>query len=358
VRIECCSRPQHSRTARRKGHGVSGQEGVVESRSTGAATRLRERLRSGLTIDVRGHGKAGGGLILAIQSFGAAIAMDPQMDVQDWPLFSSARKGANVCAYMRIALGQVEMTCQVTQPDIALLMNEAAAKDVDFAEGTSSGIYVINTPDSPQRAAERYRLAGTVVTIAGDALGLKYLGRPLANVAVVAALVKTTGLVDSSVARESLRKSLIKRRIPERIVLSNLELYDAALEEVHVAEIPVGRTSVHLRPRFNGYGPLPVAAQSGLRTSHHNHTAGYGRPGVRIEFSDPTLRCNGCTLCVVQCPEGIIDFTADPVRGAIVHGARFADFCKVCRECVAACPLHLFSEVAAVTRPEGAATER
>jgi 2-oxoacid:acceptor oxidoreductase gamma subunit (pyruvate/2-ketoisovalerate family) len=325
--------------------------------TTTAIERLHDRLGAGLPIDVRGHGKAGGGLILAMQSFGAAIARDPKMDVQDWPLFSSARKGANICAFMRIALGRVEMTCQVTEPDIALLMNEAAAEDVDFAEGTNAGIYVINTPDSPQQAAERHRLAGTVVTIAGDALGLEYLGRPLANVAVVAALVKTTGLVDSNVARESIHKNLIKRRISEGLVRSNMSVYDAALERVRVAEISAGPTTLHPRPRFAGYRELPVAAQSQLRTSRHNHTAGYGRPGVRIEFTDPTERCNGCSLCVVQCPEGIIDFTADPARGAIVHGARFDDYCKVCRECVAACPLHLFSEVAAVTRPEGAVTE-
>jgi len=187
--------------------------------TTLAAQRLRDRLRAGLAVDVRGHGKAGGGLILAMQSFGAAIALDPEMDVQDWPLFSSARKGANVCAYMRIAVGRVEMTCQVTEPDIALLMNEATAKELDFAEGTSAGIYVVNTTDSPERTAERYRLGGTVTTIAGDALGLQYLGRPLANVAVVAALAKATGLVDCAVARESIRKSLTKRRIPERLVV-------------------------------------------------------------------------------------------------------------------------------------------
>jgi 2-oxoacid:acceptor oxidoreductase gamma subunit (pyruvate/2-ketoisovalerate family) len=325
--------------------------------TTTAIARLHERLNAGLPIDVRGHGKAGGGLILAMQSFGAAIARDPKMDVQDWPLFSSARKGANICAYMRIAVGRVEMTCQVTEPDVALLMNEATAEAVDFAEGTNAGIYVVNTPDSPQQAAERHRLGGTVVTIAGDALGLEYLGRPLANVAVVAALVTTTGLVDCDLAKESIHKNLTKRRISEGLVRSNLSLYDAALEKVRVAEIPASPGTAHPRPRFNGYRRLPVAAQSELRTSRHNHTAGYGRPGVRVEFTDPTERCNGCSLCVAQCPEGIIEFTADPARGAIVHGARFADYCKVCRECIAACPLHLFSEVAAVTRPEGAVTE-
>jgi pyruvate ferredoxin oxidoreductase gamma subunit/2-oxoisovalerate ferredoxin oxidoreductase gamma subunit len=322
-----------------------------------AARRLQERLRAGLAIDVRGHGKAGGGLVLAMQSFGAAVATSGGLDVQDWPLFSSARKGANVCAYMRIATSKVEMTCQVTEPDIALLMNEAAAEEVDFAEGTTSGIYVVNTSRSPEETAGRYRLGGTVVTIDGDALGLQYLSRPLANVAVVAALARATELVDVTTARESIRKSMTKRRIPETLIAANLALYDAALGQIRTAEIPSGPTTIHSRPRFKGYGSLPVAAQSALRTSQHNHTAGYGRPGVRIEFNDPTSRCNGCSLCVVQCPEGIIEFTADPARGAIVHGAQFGDFCKACRECIAACPLKLFSEVAAVTRPEGAITE-
>ena len=68
---------------------MSGQEkmdaiGLGANARTRAAQRLQERLRAGLAIDVRGHGKAGGGLILAMQSFGAAIAMNPAMDVQDW----------------------------------------------------------------------------------------------------------------------------------------------------------------------------------------------------------------------------------------------------------------------------------
>ena len=86
-------------------------------------------------------------------------------------------------------------------------------------------------------------------------------------------------------------------------------------------------------------------------------TAGYGRPGVKIEFADPSGRCNGCSLCVVQCPDGIIDFVADRSRGAIVYGARFDTHCKACSECVTACPLDLFSQVAVVTRPDAAIEE-
>jgi 2-oxoacid:acceptor oxidoreductase gamma subunit (pyruvate/2-ketoisovalerate family) len=322
-----------------------------------AAESLREKLARRESVDLRGHGKAGGGLILAVQSFGSAVAMHGDLDVQDWPLFSSARKGANVCAYLRIARGEVTMTCQVTRPDVALLMNEAAADEVDFAEGTDAGLYIVNTPDPPEVAARRHRLGGTIATIAGDDLGREYLGRPLANVAVLAALVRTTGLVAPEATRASLEKTLAKRRLPARLIAANLSLFDHAFDRVRVCEAAPGPETRHASKVFGGYGALPAGAQSRLRSSRQNHTAGYGRPGVRVDFADPTSRCNGCSLCVVQCPEGIIDFTPDPARGAVVHGARFADYCKVCRECIAACPLDLFHEVASVARPAGALEE-
>jgi 2-oxoacid:acceptor oxidoreductase gamma subunit (pyruvate/2-ketoisovalerate family) len=317
---------------------------------TSRAQSLKERLARGDSIDLRGHGKAGGGLMLAVQSFAAAVAEVPGLDVQDWPLFSSARKGATVCAYLRIARGKVEQSSAVSEPDVAVLMNEAAAEDVDFAEGTKDALYVINTWHSPSNAAAKYKLGGTVVTIAGDDLGRKYLGRPLANIAVLAALVRATGLVEPAAARASLQSRLVKRRLPQRIVDANLAMFDAAQDQMLVGEFPAHE---HKPKTFSGYGHLPVGAQSALRTSAKNRTSGYGRPGIKVEFVDPGAKCNGCSLCVVQCPEGIIDFKPDPAKGTLVYGARFLDFCKVCRECVAACPLDLFREIAASTRPEG-----
>jgi pyruvate ferredoxin oxidoreductase gamma subunit len=313
---------------------------------------FEERLARGEPIDVRGDGKAGGGLVLAIQAFGTALSRSGY-DVQDWPLFSSARKGANVRAFLRLARRPIESACQVTEPDIAVLMNEAAADEIDFAAGTRSALYVVNSAASPEAVAARHRLGGQVAVVDGDALGMKHLLRPLGNIAVFAALVRATGLASAETARSSLESSLRKRRLPERLVAANLALYDEAAAQVRVGEFASSDATDHRTRPFTGYGALPVAAQSALRTARRNRTSGYGRPGVTIAFSDESARCNGCSLCVVQCPEGIIDFTADP-RGAIVHGARFAEYCKVCRECVNACPLDLFHEVSVVARPEGA----
>ena len=313
------------------------------------SSTLLERLDRGEAIDLRGDGKAGGGLVLVVQAFGAALAK-AGFDVQDWPLFSSARKGANVRAFLRLARRPIEATCQVTRPDIVILMNEAAASEIDFAAGTREALYVLNTPLSPQAAAGIYQLGGTVATIDGDALGLTHLQRPLGNVAVFAALVRASGLCTREIARASLESAVKKRRLPQRLIDANLALFDAAQAGVRVAELAPRE---HATKPFEGYGSLPVGAQAALRSARVNHTAGYGRPGVAIRFADEASRCNGCALCVVQCPEGIIDFTADPARGPIVHGARFDDYCKACRECVTACPLDLFHEEAIVARPDG-----
>jgi pyruvate ferredoxin oxidoreductase gamma subunit/2-oxoisovalerate ferredoxin oxidoreductase gamma subunit len=324
-----------------------------------ASSDLARRLARGEAIDVRGDGKAGGGLVLVMQAFAAALGRDAALAVHEWPLFSSARRGANVRAFLRVARGEVEAACQVVEPDVALLMNEAAGAEVDFAEGTGerAAIYVLNTRATPEAAAARYRLGGRVATIAGDDLGREYLDRPLGNVAVLAALVRATGLVDPALAREALAGNLGKRRIPAALTAANLALFDAALDRALVRELPGSDATVHPRARFASYGALPIGAQAALRSSHARRTSGYGRPGVAIEFADPRGRCNGCSLCVAQCPDGIILFTADPGRGAIVHGARFDTHCKACRECVTACPLDLFHEVATVTRPDGAAGE-
>jgi pyruvate ferredoxin oxidoreductase gamma subunit len=305
---------------------------------------LADRIARGEMIDLRGDGKAGGGLVLAVQSFAAALAGRQELGVCEWPLFSSARKGAPVRAFLRIARGSVEAICRVQRPDIVVLMNESVAAQVGFAEGTRNALYVVNSAATPDAIADRYRLGGTIVTIPGDDLGMARLSRPLGNVPILSALVLATGLVEPAAARESLEHGLEKRRVPGRLITQNLSLFDEALERVSACERVATATTDHVSPPRPPPAFTPVGAQSALRSSIHSRTAGFARPGVEIAFEDPTERCNGCALCVAQCPEGIITFRPDPARGPLVTGARFADYCKGCRECIVACPLDLFLE--------------
>jgi Pyruvate/2-oxoacid:ferredoxin oxidoreductase gamma subunit len=60
-----------------------------------------DRLIRTAGLEIRGDGKAGGGLLLAFQSLANLLMQDPDVYVQEWPFFSSARRGASIRSFMR-----------------------------------------------------------------------------------------------------------------------------------------------------------------------------------------------------------------------------------------------------------------
>ena len=126
-------------------------------------------------LEVRGDGKAGGGLVLAFQSLAALFSSLPNLHVQEWPFFSSARRGANIRSFLRVSAKPIDVGCEVTRPVLTLLMDEAAARSADFAEGVPhGGTYVINTRRTPEECARHFHLSGRVMTVPGDDIGTKF----------------------------------------------------------------------------------------------------------------------------------------------------------------------------------------
>ncbi|MBI2082170.1 MAG: 2-oxoacid:acceptor oxidoreductase family protein [Deltaproteobacteria bacterium] len=306
---------------------------------------LLKKLGAGETIDVRADGKAGSGLVMILQTFAEAVSLKGDYQVQEWPFFSSARKGANVRGYLRIGKGPTFISCKVDKPHLALLVSEKTGEELDFASGMNEGIYLINSPRSPAETADSFHLRGLVYTIPGDQLGEKYLGRPLPNIPLLAAMQTALPLVSSTEILKALEDIGRKRRLPEKMIEANKTCFLESLKLIRREEIPGDPSWKHPLPPFEGYLDYPTGAQSRLRTSLSNQTANYARPGRRLVFHDPENRCNGCSLCIVNCPEGIIQFEKDEKQGVRVTGANIDQFCKLCRECIEVCPIDLFEEV-------------
>lgn len=304
-----------------------------------------EKILETSTLEVRGDGKAGGGLVLAMQSFAGLFVHNEKLHVQEWPFFSSARKGAAIRSFLRVSRKPITISCEVTEPHMSVLMDDGAAKFVDFAEGVpKGGIFIVNTHHTPEEAARHYKLSGRVMTIAGDQLGQKHLKRPIGNISVFAALVRSVPALDPKTAKEALLHTLKKRRIPQAIQDANATLFDASMDACQVGVYDYCGPKDHQPKPFQGYGDIPMGAQTPLRISRSNKTASYARSGARIEFADPEQKCTGCTFCISDCPENIINFVPDPKRGVRVTGADFSTYCKFCRECIEACPQNLFAE--------------
>ncbi len=296
-------------------------------------------------LEIRGDGKAGGGLVLAFQSLASLALTDPSLHVQEWPFFSSARRGANIRSFVRISARPIRIACEVTRPSMVLLMDEGAARSVDFAQGVpAGGTFVFNTRHTPEACARHFHLSGRVFTIAGDDIGKRYLKASIGNVSAYVAMAQAIGGFEPQTVVETFLATLKKRRIPESVLQRNREALEASLAEVRAGTFDEARPGDHATPAFTGYGDLPVGAQTALRLSQSNQTAFYARSGVRLHFADPEGKCNGCSHCITNCPEGIILWEPDPKIGVKVTGAEVSTYCKLCNECISVCPFGLFAE--------------
>jgi len=306
---------------------------------------LRTVIRDSV-LEIRGDGKAGGGLVLAFQSLASLALTDPNLHVQEWPFFSSARRGANIRSYVRISARPIRIACEVTRPTLVLLMDEGAARTTDFAMGVPpGGTFVLNTTYAPEVCARHYGLSGRVVTIAGDAIGQRHLKAPIGNVSAYVAMAQAIGGFKPETVIDTFVHALKKRRIPETVLQRNREALEASLTEVKEGVFDCAKPGDHALPPFAGYGDLPVGAQTALRLSQDNLTAYYARSGLRLKYSDPEDKCTGCGHCITNCPEGIIIWKPDEERGVLVTGVDVGSFCKLCGECIEVCPEHLFKQL-------------
>lgn len=298
-------------------------------------------------LEIRGDGKAGGGLVLAFQSLANLCMKDPDIHVQEWPFFSSARRGANIRSFLRTSRKPINIACEVTRPVMSVLMNEGTARSVDFAQGVpTGGTFVINTRHTPEQCGSHYKLSGRVITIAGDDIGDKYLKHSIGNVSVYMAVAKAFGGFETEKVVNSFLDTLKKRRVPQSVLERNRDALLASAEMMREAVCDFAQPGDHQPAAWSGYGDLPVGAQSALRLSQSNRTADYAPSGLRLQFKDENKACTGCAHCITNCPEGIIRFVPDAERGVLVTGVDVSTFCKLCAECIAVCPEHLFQDVA------------
>jgi pyruvate ferredoxin oxidoreductase gamma subunit len=296
-------------------------------------------------LEVRGDGKAGGGLVLAFQSLAALFSSLPHLHVQEWPFFSSARRGANIRSFLRVSAKPIDVGCEVTRPVVSLLMDEAAARSADFAEGVPhGGTFVINTRRSPEECARHFHLSGRVMAVPGDDIGTKHLRHAIGNVSMYVAMVEAIGGLPIDDVVGVFLGQLKKRRIPEMLIERNRDAMLATQEAIRTGIFDEARPGDHATTRFEGYGDLPIGAQTRLRLSQSNRTATYARSGFRLVFADPADACTGCAHCITNCPEGIIRWEPDAERGLRVTGAEVSTFCKLCGECIEVCPEKLFTE--------------
>ncbi len=180
-------------------------------------------------IDLRIHGRGGQGAWTAsILLARAAIAEGNH--AQSFPFFGPERSGAPVEAFARISKKEIELHSKVYEPDYVVVIDPsllAQVPDTIIAGTNKKTKLIVNTREEGNAITKRLGFKGEVWTVAATDLAREIIGRPIANTAMLGALVRVSKIIKL----DSLFVEVLKQ-FGERIGERNVTVIQRAHDEV------------------------------------------------------------------------------------------------------------------------------
>lgn len=285
-------------------------------------------------IAVRFHGRGGQGAKTASRILGTAAFLEGFV-AQDSPIYGAERRGAPVAAYTRIAKEPIRERGLIVHPDLVVVADASLIPDpaARVLEGIDERTALfINAPLSSEQLHAQGFLPGRLTTLDLTDIALQQFGKRGAISALLGAVAgRFVGLRWESI-EDAIGRELADLGLSASVIEQNqdvaLQCYDAVstVSVVSGAPQPVGpaklQTPIYERPS-RGTARISAAANSVLR-----ETGGW-RTFRPVLLPD---KCNGCWLCFVYCPDGVISMSKDD-KPVIDY-----DHCKGCQICVHECP--------------------
>jgi len=182
-------------------------------------------------VEIRWHGRGGQGAVTASELL-AETALHEGKHLQAFPDYGPERMGAPIRAYTRISNSPIRQHCQVTEPDVVVVLDSTLIGSVDFTQGLKDdGLLVVNTAASP---AELRRILdwtkGKVLTVDATRIALDTVGRNFPNIPMLGALLKGIDVV----SKDSIRSEISNRlgaRVSAEMAKANISAFDRAYDE-------------------------------------------------------------------------------------------------------------------------------
>lgn len=183
-------------------------------------------------IEVRIHGRGGQGNVVAAYLL-ATAAFETGRHCQAFPNFGAERRGAPVTAFVRIDDNPIRRRCQVAAPAFLVVQDEGLLHLPATLDGLkdNGGVVVNSLRGSDALSAECGR---KVVAVPASQIASEFLGKPVPNVALLAALLALTGMMPA----DALAKALA-HRFKGDVLDRNRALIDAAMKTVEANAWPI-----------------------------------------------------------------------------------------------------------------------
>ncbi len=146
------------------------------------------------------HGRGGQGVVTAAELLSVA-AFNAGKYAQAFPNFGSERMGAPVVSYCRIDTHPIRIREPIVTPDALVIQDVTLLHQVDVLAGLPPTAYLVVNTTKTFDALGLGEFAAThdrarLRAVPGTEIALRHLGRPVANVVLLAALAALTGLLD------------------------------------------------------------------------------------------------------------------------------------------------------------------
>lgn len=178
--------------------------------------------------EIRWHGRGGQGAKTVSELLALALLKHGDY-VQAFPEYGPERSGAPLQAYTRSDQQPIRLHCGVTDPDIAVVLDDSLLREVPVSEGLKTGGFLlVNTAASETNIRSLLNFDGQLYCIDADRIADE-AGIPYSNVVVAGALA---ALMENPPLEYLLQagRELLSAKLAESIVIKNLKGIEAGYQ--------------------------------------------------------------------------------------------------------------------------------
>lgn len=287
-------------------------------------------------VAVRFHGRGGQGAKTASRILGTAAFLSGYV-AQDSPIYGAERRGAPVAAFTRFGREPIRERGAITHPDVVVVADASLLEDpgARVLEGArAQTVLFVNSSLSPDALRAHLSLPEQVMTRDVTGIALQQLGQREAISALLGAVAACLVGLEWEPVRQAITRELEDLAVAPPVIEKNLTVAKQCYDSVEPTSLHKGggqvisAAALHnpiYEPPTKGTARISAAGNSVLR-----ETGGW-RTFRPVLVAD---KCNGCWLCFVYCPDGVIAMNQDD-RPVVDYA-----HCKGCQICVHECPTH------------------
>ncbi len=185
-------------------------------------------------IEIRWHGRGGQGAKTASLLL-ADVAFNTGKYIQGFPEYGPERMGAPITAYNRISDKPIKIHSNIYNPDFVVVVDDTLIGDIDITKGLKgNGTILINTNSSVEAVRKKLNnYNGNLYILDATSISQKYLKANYPNTALLAAVIKISGLMGKDEFLHNLKDAFVHKfaRKPE-VIEPNMQTIIHAYDEV------------------------------------------------------------------------------------------------------------------------------